>query len=163
MERHQKKKERKKKKKETGCGICLDFMIRHVRLQIKSGISGLMNHLVNYQRYLKTLSFDIQSCDGGPQSRQRGWLQTRSWLRKKAQTSASRVTRRRQCGEGGVGGVREEERNLLFKWVKSDQRREMISTWRTLLILKTTSRTLHYRFCPRFRGVMWPTEWESNT
>lgn len=67
-----KKKKRKKKKKETGCGICLDFMIRHVRLQIKSGISGLMNHLVNYQRYLKTLSFDIQSCDGGPQSRQRG-------------------------------------------------------------------------------------------
>lgn len=35
--------------------ICLGFMIRHVRLQIKSVISGLINDLANYQRYLKTL------------------------------------------------------------------------------------------------------------
>lgn len=35
--------------------LCLCFMIRHVRLQIKSVISGLMNDLANYQRYLKTL------------------------------------------------------------------------------------------------------------
>lgn len=35
--------------------ICLGFMIRHVRLQIKSVISRLINDLANYQRYLKTL------------------------------------------------------------------------------------------------------------
>lgn len=35
--------------------IRLDFMIRHVRLQIKSVISELMNDLANYKRYLKTL------------------------------------------------------------------------------------------------------------
>lgn len=35
--------------------ICLGLMIRHVRLQIKSVISGLINDLANYQRYLKML------------------------------------------------------------------------------------------------------------
>lgn len=35
--------------------ICLGFVIRHVRLQIKSVISRLINDLANYQRYLKML------------------------------------------------------------------------------------------------------------
>lgn len=41
---------------ETNTGeIRLVFMIRHVRLKIKSVISRLINDLVNYQRYLKML------------------------------------------------------------------------------------------------------------
>lgn len=47
---------RKRATKHAGADeIGLGFMIRHVRPQIKSVISGLMNDLANYKRYLKTL------------------------------------------------------------------------------------------------------------
>lgn len=44
-----------KRKHTHRCDLSSASMIRHVRRQIKSLISGLMSDLANYQRYLKTL------------------------------------------------------------------------------------------------------------